>query len=99
MEASRAGTLKTTTLWAYRIAGGYRVIADIQRDRMVILAVEPYNPRTARQDVEMHRELRCLGRSYVGGRFSGKAKGLTLNEDQALLSVAGTGFEPATSGL
>ena len=47
----------------------------------------------------MHRELRCLGRSYVGGRFSGKAKGLTLNEDQALLSVAGTGFEPATSGL
>ncbi len=27
-------------LWSYRIAGGYRVIVDIQRDRMVILAVE-----------------------------------------------------------
>lgn len=27
-------------LWSYRIAGGYRVIADVQTDRMVILAVE-----------------------------------------------------------
>ncbi len=31
-------------LWAYRIAGGYRVIVDIQRDRMVILAVEAGPP-------------------------------------------------------
>lgn len=27
-------------LWAYRVGGGYRVIADIQPDRLIILAVE-----------------------------------------------------------
>lgn len=27
-------------LWSYRIAGGYRLIADVQKDRMVILAVQ-----------------------------------------------------------
>lgn len=27
-------------LWSYRIAGGYRVIADVQPDRLVIFAVE-----------------------------------------------------------
>ncbi|NLG55308.1 MAG: type II toxin-antitoxin system RelE/ParE family toxin [Rhodococcus sp.] len=27
-------------LWSYRIAGGYRVIADVQPDRLVILAVD-----------------------------------------------------------
>lgn len=27
-------------LWSYRIAGGYRGIADIQHDRLVIFAVE-----------------------------------------------------------
>ncbi len=40
------------------------------------------------------------GGAWIPAPFvSGKAKGPTLNEDQALLSVAGTGFEPATSGL
>lgn len=27
-------------LWSYRIGGGYRVIADVQADRLVIFAVE-----------------------------------------------------------
>lgn len=27
-------------LWSYRIAGGHRVIVDVQPNRMVILAVE-----------------------------------------------------------
>jgi mRNA-degrading endonuclease RelE of RelBE toxin-antitoxin system len=27
-------------LWSYRIAGGYRVIVDVQPDRLVIFAVE-----------------------------------------------------------
>lgn len=27
-------------LWSYRIAGGYRIIADIQQDRLVIFALE-----------------------------------------------------------
>lgn len=27
-------------LWSYRIAGGYRVIADVQFDRLIIFAVE-----------------------------------------------------------
>jgi mRNA-degrading endonuclease RelE of RelBE toxin-antitoxin system len=32
------GNLKE--LWSYRIAGGYRVIVDVQPDRLVIFAVE-----------------------------------------------------------
>lgn len=32
-------TLRLKGLWSFRIAGGYRVIADIQRDKLVIFAV------------------------------------------------------------
>ncbi|WP_166984097.1 type II toxin-antitoxin system RelE family toxin [Paramicrobacterium fandaimingii] len=39
------GTLRG--LWSYRIVGGYRVIADVQADRLVIFAVEA----GARRDV------------------------------------------------
>lgn len=35
---SMTGNLKG--LWSYRIAGGYRIIADIQQDRLVIFALE-----------------------------------------------------------
>lgn len=38
MAKPMAGNLKG--LWSYRIAGGYRVIADVQPGRLVILAVE-----------------------------------------------------------
>lgn len=37
MAKPMTGNLKG--LWSYRIAGGYRVIADVQPDRMIILAV------------------------------------------------------------
>lgn len=39
-EIAKPMTNNLRGLWSYRIAGGYRVIVDVQRDRMVILAVE-----------------------------------------------------------
>lgn len=38
MAKPMAGNLKG--LWSFRIAGGFRVIADVQPNRLVILAVE-----------------------------------------------------------
>lgn len=45
MAKPMRGNLKG--LWSYRIAGGYRMIADVQPDRLVIFAVEA----GARRDV------------------------------------------------
>lgn len=45
MAKPMRGNLKG--LWSYRIAGGYRVIADVQSDRLIIFAVEA----GARKDV------------------------------------------------
>lgn len=37
-------------LWSYRIAGGYCVIADVQPDRLVILAVDAGPRRSVYED-------------------------------------------------
>ena len=37
-------------LWSYRIGGGYRVLADIQQGRLVILALEAGPRRNVYED-------------------------------------------------